>query len=60
MSHGTRKVIDGVLYDLRNGRRDIMPYGYNGKILRVDLDKESISVEEPQEAFYSLKIYSGI
>jgi aldehyde:ferredoxin oxidoreductase len=29
-----------------------MPYGYNGKILRVDLEKESIRVEEPQEFLY--------
>jgi aldehyde:ferredoxin oxidoreductase len=29
-----------------------MPNGYNGKILRVDLDRESINVEEPREAFY--------
>jgi aldehyde:ferredoxin oxidoreductase len=27
-------------------------YGYNGKILRVDLTKENISVEEPNEVFY--------
>ncbi len=36
-----------------------MPYGYNAKILRVDLDKESISVEEPQEAFYSRYLGGG-
>src|SRR5215212_5198475 len=29
-----------------------MPYGYNGKILHVDLTKGEITVEEPQEAFY--------
>jgi len=29
-----------------------MPNGYNGKILHVDLTKGSITVEEPEEAFY--------
>src|SRR5215208_3283910 len=29
-----------------------MPYGYNGKILHVDLTQGELSVEEPQEAFY--------
>lgn len=29
-----------------------MPYGYNGKILRVDLTKGELTVEEPDEAFY--------
>jgi len=29
-----------------------MPYGYNGKILHVDLTKGELSVEEPEEAFY--------
>ena len=29
-----------------------MPYGYNGKILHVDLTKGELTVEEPQEAFY--------
>lgn len=29
-----------------------MPYGYNGKILHVDLAKSELTVEEPQEAFY--------
>lgn len=29
-----------------------MPYGYNGKILHVDLTKGSLTVEEPKEAFY--------
>src|SRR6266511_4207536 len=29
-----------------------MPYGFNGKILHVDLTKGSLSVEEPEEAFY--------
>jgi len=29
-----------------------MPYGYNGKILHVDLTRGELSVEEPQEAFY--------
>jgi len=29
-----------------------MPNGYNGKILHVDLTKGSLSVEEPDEAFY--------
>jgi aldehyde:ferredoxin oxidoreductase len=31
---------------------DVMPYGYNGKILHVDLTKGELTVEEPQEAFY--------
>ena len=29
-----------------------MPYGYNGKILHVDLTKGELTVEEPDEAFY--------
>jgi aldehyde:ferredoxin oxidoreductase len=29
-----------------------MPYGYHGKILHVDLTKDELSVEEPNEAFY--------
>lgn len=29
-----------------------MPYGYNGKILHVDLTKSEITVEEPEQAFY--------
>jgi len=29
-----------------------MPYGYNGKILHVDLTNGALTVEEPNEAFY--------
>ena len=29
-----------------------MPYGFNGKILHVDLTKGQLTVEEPEEAFY--------
>src|SRR5450756_1169427 len=29
-----------------------MPFGYNGKILKVDLTHHSCEVEEPQESFY--------
>lgn len=29
-----------------------MPYGYNGKILHVNLTEGSLSIEEPPEAFY--------
>jgi aldehyde:ferredoxin oxidoreductase len=29
-----------------------MPYGYNGKILRVDLSSQAIFTEEPDESFY--------
>ena len=29
-----------------------MPYGYNGKILHVDLTKGALTIEEPEEAFY--------
>src|SRR3972149_5760339 len=29
-----------------------MPHGYNGKILRVDLDDRKLEVEEPEEKFY--------
>ncbi len=29
-----------------------MPFGYNGKILHVDLGKGSITVEQPPESFY--------
>src|SRR5512143_1809139 len=31
---------------------EAMPYGYDGKILHVDLTKGSLTVEEPNEAFY--------
>jgi len=31
---------------------DVMPYGYNGKILHVDLTKGELTVEEPEAAFY--------
>ncbi len=36
-----------------------MPYGYNGKVLRVDLDAESINVEEPQDITYSRYLGGG-
>jgi len=36
-----------------------MPYGYNGKILRVDLSSGSISVEQPQEALYARYLGGG-
>ena len=29
-----------------------MPYGYNGRILHVDLTTGQLNVEEPPEAFY--------
>jgi aldehyde:ferredoxin oxidoreductase len=29
-----------------------MAYGYNGKILRVDLTSKQMSTEEPDESFY--------
>jgi len=29
-----------------------MPYGYNGKILHVDLTEGKLTVEEPEERFY--------
>ncbi len=29
-----------------------MPYGYNGKIARVDLSQRTVSMEEPDEKFY--------
>jgi len=31
---------------------EVMPYGYNGKILHVDLTKGALTIEEPEEAFY--------
>jgi len=34
-----------------------VPFGYNGKILRVDLSKGEIKVEEPDEHFY--RTYGG-
>jgi len=34
-----------------------MPFGYNGKILHIDLTREVISVEEPPEQFY--RTYMG-
>jgi aldehyde:ferredoxin oxidoreductase len=36
-----------------------MPYGYNGKILRVDLTNQSIDVEEPQNISYCLYLGGG-
>ena len=36
-----------------------MPKGYNGKILRVDLERESIRVEEPQEILYCRYLGGG-
>jgi len=36
-----------------------VPKGYNGKILRVDLEKESITVEEPQEFLYGSLLGGG-
>jgi aldehyde:ferredoxin oxidoreductase len=41
------------LYNEQNlEEEDVMPHGYNGKILHVDLTKGEITVEEPEEAFY--------
>ena len=34
-----------------------MPYGYTGKILRVDLTTREMSIETPSEAFY--RTYMG-
>src|SRR5512135_3902392 len=31
---------------------DLMSYGFNGKILHVDLTNAELTVEEPEEAFY--------
>ncbi len=36
-----------------------MPYGYNGKILRVDLTEQTINVEEPEEKIYRTYIGGG-
>jgi aldehyde:ferredoxin oxidoreductase len=36
-----------------------MPHGYNGKILRVDLEKEAISIEEPEENLYCRYLGGG-
>src|SRR5215208_383412 len=36
----------------KNRTEEVMPYGYNGKILHVDLTKGELTVEEPEEAFY--------
>jgi aldehyde:ferredoxin oxidoreductase len=36
-----------------------MPYGYHGRILRIDLNSESIDVEEPQELLYSRYLGGG-
>ena len=36
-----------------------MPYGYNGKILRVDLTNKKIDVEEPDEKIYRTYIGGG-
>ena len=34
-----------------------MPYGYTGKILRVDLSKARLTIEQPSESFY--RLYMG-
>ena len=34
-----------------------MAYGYNGKILRVDLTNKSITTESPEDDFY--RLYMG-
>ena len=36
-----------------------MPYGYNGKILRIDLTNQKIDVEEPDEKIYRTYIGGG-
>jgi aldehyde:ferredoxin oxidoreductase len=36
-----------------------MPYGYNGKILRIDLSKQTIEIEEPDEKLYRTYIGGG-
>ncbi len=36
-----------------------MPYGYNGKILRIDLTNRKIDVEEPDEKIYRTYIGGG-
>jgi len=36
-----------------------MPYGHNGKILRVNLSKGEISIEEPDEAIYRKYLGGG-
>lgn len=36
-----------------------MPYGYNGKILRVDLTNETFSVEEPGDVIYRTYLGGG-
>jgi aldehyde:ferredoxin oxidoreductase len=36
-----------------------MPYGYNGKILRVDLTSGTIGVEEPGEIVYRTYLGGG-
>lgn len=39
--------------------RKEMPNGYNGKILRIDLNRKSIEVEEPPESIYSRYLGGG-
>ena len=36
-----------------------MPYGYNAKILRVDLSRREVSVEEPEEIIYRKYLGGG-
>jgi aldehyde:ferredoxin oxidoreductase len=36
-----------------------MPYGYNGKILRVDLTSRAVTVEEPGEIVYRTYLGGG-
>src|SRR5574339_833242 len=41
-----------VIMEKISTEEDVMPNGYNGKILHVDLTKGELTVEEPEEAFY--------
>ncbi|MGA2959178.1 MAG: aldehyde ferredoxin oxidoreductase N-terminal domain-containing protein, partial [Thermodesulfobacteriota bacterium] len=36
-----------------------MPYGYNGKVLHVDLTSLKVKVEEPDELFYRTYLGGG-
>jgi aldehyde:ferredoxin oxidoreductase len=36
-----------------------MPHGYNGKIIRVDLNNESVGIDEPSETLYSCYLGGG-
>jgi aldehyde:ferredoxin oxidoreductase len=45
-------VVDNNIHRFKDKKEKIMAYGYNGKILHVDLTTGQFTVEEPDDAFY--------